>query len=266
MNATKSKVRHIPLGRLIPHPDNPNRMSRANFGKLMRHIKRTGRYEPLVVRPHPEREGCYQIINGHHRQAALEKLSYKTAQAVVWDIDDEQADLLLSTLNRLGGRDMLDKKLALLRRLNRRMTTRQLAKLVPQTRGQLERLIARKAPARALAKNAEAFATPLVFFVSKDQQRTIETALAETPVAEDITTRAARRAAALTNLAERTLNHSKGGSLKAQRSEALGMVPGSGARQEARSSAIPKSCGLEAATRPVPGAANNEETSQSQTM
>ncbi len=205
MNATKSKVRHIPLTKLIPHPDNPNRMSRAAFGKLMRHINRTGQYEPLIVRPHPEREGGYQIINGHHRHAALEKLSYDKAQAVVWDVDDEQTDLLLSTLNRLGGRDMLDKKLALLRRLNRRMTTRQLAKLVPQTRGQLERLIARKAPARTLAKNAEAFATPLVFFVSKDQQRTIETALSEAPAAEDVTTRAARRAAALANIATQSI-------------------------------------------------------------
>ena len=205
MNATKSKIRNIPLTKLIPHPDNPNRMSRAAFGKLMRHINRTGQYEPLIVRPHPEREGCYQIINGHHRRAALEKLSYAKAQAVVWDVDDEQTDLLLSTLNRLGGRDMLDKKLALLRRLNRRMTTRQLAKLVPQTRGQLERLIARKAPARTLAKNAEAFAMPLVFFVSKDQQRTIETALSEAPVAQDVTTRAARRAAALTNIATQSI-------------------------------------------------------------
>ncbi|MCP4592141.1 MAG: ParB N-terminal domain-containing protein [bacterium] len=251
MNATKSKVRHIPLTKLVPHPDNPNRMSRAAFSKLMRHIKRTGRYEPLVVRPHPDRDGHFQIINGHHRCQALDKLSHQTAQVVVWDIDDEQTDLLLTTLNRLGGRDMLDKKLALLRRLNRRMTTRKLARLVPQTRGQLERLIARKPPSQARAKSAEAFAVPLVFFVSKDQQRTIEAALSEAPAASDATTRARRRAAALTNLAERTLEESVGGSLKAQRSEALGMVTGPGACQRTGPSAIPKSCGLEAATQPA---------------
>ncbi|MCP4594817.1 MAG: ParB N-terminal domain-containing protein [bacterium] len=193
------------MTKLLPHPDNPNRMSRAAFSKLMRHIKRTGRYEPLVVRPHPDRAGCFQIINGHHRCQALDKLSHQTAQVVVWDIDNEQTDLLLTTLNRLGGRDMLDKKLALLRRLNRRMTTRKLARLVPQTRGQLERLIARKPLSRAPAKSAEAFAVPLVFFVSKDQQRTIEAALSEAPIATDATTRARRRAAALTSIAAQSV-------------------------------------------------------------
>ncbi|UCD52735.1 MAG: ParB-like nuclease domain-containing protein [Phycisphaerales bacterium] len=79
----KSRIRHIPLDKLIPHPDNPNRMSRANFGKLMRHIKRTGCYEPLVVRRHPQQPGCFQIINGHHRCAALKNLGRATAQVVV---------------------------------------------------------------------------------------------------------------------------------------------------------------------------------------
>jgi len=40
----------------------------------------------------------------------------------------------------------------------------------------------------------------------------------------------------------------EGGSLKAQRSGALGMVQGSGAPPETIRFAIPKSCGLEAAT------------------
>jgi ParB/RepB/Spo0J family partition protein len=211
-----TKVRRIALDKLLPHPDNPNRMSRATFAKLVRNIKLTDRYEPLVVRPHPQQHGCFQIVNGHHRCYALKKLGHKTADAVVWDVDDEQTDILLTTLNRLTGRDSLDKKLALLRRLNDRIPTRNLAKLVPQTRGQLERLIHLMPLSKAMQQEANAFVIPLVFFVGQDQKHAIEEALllAETarakvdsPSSSNATTRAARRAAALTHIANEFLDY-----------------------------------------------------------
>jgi ParB/RepB/Spo0J family partition protein len=197
MNA---KIRHIALSKLIAHPDNANRMSRASFRKLLRHIRETGRYEPLVVRPHPGRRGFYQIINGHHRCEALRELGRQRAQAVVWDVDDEQTDILLSTLNRLTGRDLLDHKLTILRRLSAKRNPQQLAKLLPQTRGQLERLTAAKPLAPARGK-AYAFAVPMVFFVSEDQQAAIESALAPVVAQSQESTKAARRAAALTQIA-----------------------------------------------------------------
>jgi ParB/RepB/Spo0J family partition protein len=201
-----TKLRRVALEKLKPHPDNPNRMSRGDFAKLVRNIKRTGRYEPIVVRPHPNERGCFQIINGHHRCRALEQLDHTTAQVVVWNVDDEQTDLLLLSLNRLHGRDLLEKKLAVLRRLSGRMASRDLARLVPQTRGQLERLIGLKPLSRTLTRQAEAFAVPVVFFVSKDQQQAIEDALSLADGAETTATRSARRAAALTRIADDFVN------------------------------------------------------------
>lgn len=198
----KSKIRHIPLEKLIGHPDNANRMSRANFAKLMRHLKQTGHYEPLVVRRHPQERGCFQIINGHHRCEALRKLGHRTAQAVVWNVTDEQTDVLLATLNRLGGRDMLDRKLAILRRLSSQHSCRDLAKLLPATKGQLERLTGRVPLAQARRQKAKAFAVPVVFFVSEAQQQRIEEALSKAPTPGEAGTRAARRAAALTDIAQ----------------------------------------------------------------
>lgn len=199
----KSKIRHLPLEKLIPHPESPNRMSRANFGKLMRHIKQTGCYEPLVVRRHPQKRGCFQIINGYHRCAALKKLNHATAQAVVWDIDDEQTDILLATLNRLGGRDILDRKLAILRRLCAKRSARELAKLLPQTKGQLERLTGRVSLARAQQQKTKVFAIPVVFFVNHAQQEVIEKALGQAATESTAKTRAAKRAAALTDIVTR---------------------------------------------------------------
>lgn len=187
-------------------------MSRANFAKLVRNIESAGRYEPLIVRPHPEDIGCFEIINGHHRCRALDRLGYDKADCVVWEIDDEQTDILLATLNRLGGSDELDKKLVLLERLNRRMASTRLAGLLPQTAKQIERLVSLKEPAPAAppaTAKAGCFANPMVFFVDDTQQQIIENALSLVEEPQEKMTKAARSAAALTCIARYFLNNSK---------------------------------------------------------
>ena len=126
------KIQTIPIDKLIAHPDNPNRMSDKTFAKLVRNIERTGRYEPIIVRIRDRNRDTsplvthqssiaqrkskddanttqYEIINGHHRVKALRQLGIKTADIVIWDVNDEETDILLTTLNRLSGSDELDK-------------------------------------------------------------------------------------------------------------------------------------------------------------
>ena len=209
-------IQSIALDKLDFHPDNPNRMSRVNFAKLVRNIERTGRYEPLIVRPCPGKADYFQIINGYHRCQALAKLGYKIADCIVWDIDDEETDILLATLNRLGGSDELAKKLKLLERLSKRFEFRELAKLLPQTAKQIERLTNLKRPSAPAQMNAKCFANPLVFFVNDKQQEQIEKALSLVESTGRLTaepkaemTRAAKRAAALAQIAGHFLNDSK---------------------------------------------------------
>ncbi len=218
-----NSIQSIALDKLDFHPDNPNRMSKVNFGKLVRNMERSGRYEPFIVRPCPEKTGYFQIINGYHRCHALAKLGYKTADCIVWDIDDEETDILLATLNRLGGSDELGKKLKLLKRLNKRLEAGKLAKLLPQTAKQIERLTNLKRPSAPAQINAKCFANPLVFFVNDKQQERIEKALSlvestvlGTPFGGRLRaeskaemTKAAKRAAALTHIAGHFLNDSK---------------------------------------------------------
>jgi hypothetical protein len=204
-----NSIQSIPLDKLVAHPDNPNRQSRAIFGKLIRNIERSSRYEPIVVRPHPEKRDCFQIINGHHRYRALAKLGYESADCVVWDIDDEQTDILLSTLNRLGGSDELGKKLNLLKRLNKRMESSELSRLVPQTAKQIERLTNLKMPSRPAMADAKSFLNPMVFFINDTQQEVIESALSSAGELGDEKTKAAKRAAALAHIAEEFINHSR---------------------------------------------------------
>lgn len=202
-------VRSIGLDKLATHADNPNEMSKVNFAKLVRNIERTGRYEPLIVRPSPKKRGYYQIINGEHRCRALTKLGYETADCIVWDIDDEQTDIFLATLNRLGGTDELSKKLKLFGRLKRRMETAELAKFLPQSAKQIERLLNLKRPRAPVKADARSFAEAMVFFVSDEQKKTIEEAISSAPEGQAEKSKAARRAAALAHIAEYFLGQLK---------------------------------------------------------
>ena len=117
---------------------------------------------------------------------------------IVWDVDDEQTDILLATLNRLGGSDELSKKLTLFRRLSETFKTKELSKLLPQTSRQIEQLVNLKMPT-APAVNTGNFLNPVVFFVTDEQKRIIEDAIS---LAEDKNDKpkAARRAAALVRI------------------------------------------------------------------
>jgi hypothetical protein len=159
----------------------------------------------------------------------LRELGYKTADAIVWDIDDQNADILLATLNRLGGSDILEKKLALLKRLNQRMQVGKLAKLLPLRAGQIERLTELTiSDCRTTIENRKSqILNPLVFFVNNKQQKTIENALSVAKVQHKLPSgerpmvahdgegarlgsigagKAARNAAALTYIAQQFLN------------------------------------------------------------
>jgi len=203
------KIKTIAITELLAHPRNANVMSGETFRKLVRNIERTGRYEPVVVRPHPKKKDCFEIINGHHRIKALEQLGYKQVDCVVWDVDDEETEILLTTLNRLCGRDELSKRIAMLNGLKRRMGTVELAKLLPVTAKQIERLTNMRMPSVPAKADGGSFLRPMVFFVTNQQQEIIEKAI-ETAEGDcfglrprnDKPAKAQRRAAAFTRIAE----------------------------------------------------------------
>jgi len=163
------------MERLIAHRGNTNRMSKANFAKLVSHIRRTGRYEPVIVRDLPGEGGSRQILNGHHRVKALEQLGYSSVDCICWKVDEGEADILLATLNRLSGRDDIHKRSELVRRLMGRFSIEQMARMLPESRKQIERL-------RELSKPIELcstkpFANPVVFFLTNEQKAVMEKAL-----------------------------------------------------------------------------------------
>ena len=175
----KQQILQIEISRLIAHPDNPNRMDDECFDKLVGHIGRSGNYEPVIVRVHPERAEDYQIINGHHRTKALRELGNSYANCIVWDVDDGEAGVLLATLNRLSGADSIVKRSELVERLSRKIDAEALASMLPENLKDLQRLkaIAGKTP-KPLARHT-ALLNCMVFFLDDQQNRIVEDALKE---------------------------------------------------------------------------------------
>jgi len=122
----------VPLERLRPHPLNANRMDDTQLSKLAENISREGEYPPLIVRPHSQEEGAYQVLDGHQRWEVLTRLGHEQALCYIWPCDDQTALVLLATLNRLEGTDEPLKRAELLRDLAAFMPVEELAALVPE--------------------------------------------------------------------------------------------------------------------------------------
>lgn len=183
---TDGHLSHISLGRLHPHPANANVMSEGRRQKLARNIEQQGRYPPLVVRPHPELEGDYQILDGHQRAGALGQLGHDDALCFVWPCDDQTALLLLATLNRLEGEDVPAMRAELLQELVALMPAEELALLLPEDGADIEQTLqlidldtdALLAELTAAAEREAAQGPRLISFaVDRDDEPVIEEAI-----------------------------------------------------------------------------------------
>jgi ParB/RepB/Spo0J family partition protein len=115
-------------------------MDVETLSKLRRHIGGTGRYEPLIVRPHPTEEDKFQVINGHHRLQVLKALGQTKARCVIWEVDDDQTRLYLATLNRLSGEDIPERRALLIGSLLESFEVDDLASLLPESQDQIAEL------------------------------------------------------------------------------------------------------------------------------
>lgn len=200
----------VPLDRLLPHPGNSNRMPPDRFAKLLSHLRRSGRYPPVIVRPAPQAGGLspgfpapdaatdnathhdraippgresddsltrYQILDGHHRVEALRQLGHASAWCLVWQADEREALILLTTLNRLQGEDDPRKRAALVAELRdvsgAAGELEQLADLLPETAQELDKLLRlHQPPPRPIAPPDPAALPVAVHFFLLPAERT----------------------------------------------------------------------------------------------
>ena len=177
---------HVPLDRLRPHPANANVMSEERLENLKENIRREGDYPPLVVRPHPGEEGCFEILDGEQRADVLRRLGHREVLCFLWPCDDRTALHLLATLNRLEGQDTPLKRAELLRELTELASPEELAQLLPESAAlirqsldlldlNLEELLA------DLEREADGGSglRAISFVVSREDEQAIEAAVAQ---------------------------------------------------------------------------------------
>ncbi len=197
----------VPIDDLRSHPRNSNVMSDDLRAKLTAHIKRTGRYPFVVVRPHPDNAGQFEILDGHHRVEILRELGHTEARCDVWDVGDREAKLLLATLNRLEGQDVPIRRAQLIHELLGEMSLGDLGGLLPETDKQIEELESLlQFPADEIASLLQAEAEKaekvlprvLTYVVTPEQQELIDRAV---ELASDGTPGRDRKAKGLSYLA-----------------------------------------------------------------
>lgn len=169
----------IPLIHLRSRADNANVMPEALLVKLVGHIGRTGRYPHLIVRPMPGETGAYEILDGHHRAEALRRLGREAACCEVWNVDDDEALVLLATLNRLQGRDEVRRRAGLLETLRQRYGEQRLPQWLPEDGARLDRLrqVRLEPPSPAPAIGASDLPAAVTFFLTPAQKRRLEDVL-----------------------------------------------------------------------------------------
>lgn len=88
----KDRVQMIPTDRLVPTSDNRRRpITQASVESLSRSIARDGLLQPILVRPHPEKQGYWEIRAGERRWRAAKLAGLKEVRAIVLELDDERA-------------------------------------------------------------------------------------------------------------------------------------------------------------------------------
>ena len=176
-------IREIEISRILPHPENSNRMDVETLSKLRRHIEGTGRYESLVVRPHPTEADKFEVINGHHRLQVLKALDQTKARCVIWEVDDDQTRLYLATLNRLSGEDIPERRALLIGSLLESFELDDLAGLLPESQDQIAEIerLARvnldELMPRPSAEVASASQVILEFFLDRHGAKQVNLAL-----------------------------------------------------------------------------------------
>lgn len=179
-------IKTLKLSQLESDPRNANVCDQETLEKLGRNIQRTGQCPALIVRPHPELENAYILIDGHHRKQVLEKLGWEEVPCEIWDLPDSEIQILLATLNRLRGTDNPRKRAELLDSLIHHFSVEELTSLLPETPAEIEDALAllnfdfdelEKTHRNQIQLEKESLPVPYTFMVAPQDVASVEEAL-----------------------------------------------------------------------------------------
>ena len=97
-DANAEKVVTIPIDKITDFKGHPFHVTMdEDMAKLIDSIKENDMLMPVLVRP--KDDGTYEMISGHRRKFALSQLGRTEIHAIVRDLDDDQATILMVDSN-----------------------------------------------------------------------------------------------------------------------------------------------------------------------
>lgn len=93
----------VPVSHLEPNPWNPNKMDDRTFQAERESIRTYGFIDPIIVRPHPTKEGRWQIIDGEHRWRAAQEEEIEEVPITPLNLSDAAAMKLTVIANETRG-------------------------------------------------------------------------------------------------------------------------------------------------------------------
>ena len=94
------KITDIPITKLYPFEGHPYKvLDDREMDDLTESVKENGILSPLIVRPLEGAEKEYEVISGHRRLHAAERAGMQSVPAFVYEIDRDEAAVLLVDSN-----------------------------------------------------------------------------------------------------------------------------------------------------------------------
>ena len=92
------RIQQLPLSELVPFKDHPFRVvDDDRMKETVESIQEYGVLVPIIVRPMDD--GSYEIVSGHRRKRACELAEVEEIPAIVRDLDDDEATIIMVVSN-----------------------------------------------------------------------------------------------------------------------------------------------------------------------
>jgi ParB/RepB/Spo0J family partition protein len=93
------KTTEVELSEIIQMTDNVRKGQDPDFNNLVENVKANGILQPVILRAHPKIKNRYQLLAGHRRYRAAEKVGLKAIPAAIYDVNDQEALIITVTEN-----------------------------------------------------------------------------------------------------------------------------------------------------------------------
>lgn len=88
---SRAPDRVVPVERLVPNPSQPRRaFDDAALDDLAASLAQKGVIQPLIVRPHPDREDHFEIVAGERRWRAAQRAQLHEVPVILRDFNDTE--------------------------------------------------------------------------------------------------------------------------------------------------------------------------------